>query len=80
MARITSQAAVEAIGNRFNLILAASQRARELKNGARSKLEEVKNGPCITALKEIEEGKYTLKEWLDTIPRKPKGQRDEYYT
>ena len=80
MARITSQAAVEAIGNRFNLVLAASQRARELKNGALPRVEDTKHGPSITALKEIEEGKYTLKDWLDTIPRKPKGQRDEHYT
>jgi DNA-directed RNA polymerase omega subunit len=33
MARITSQVAVEQIGNRYNLVLIASLRARELKNG-----------------------------------------------
>jgi len=32
MAKVTSEKAVEQIGNRFNLVLAASQRARELKN------------------------------------------------
>ena len=32
----------------------------------------------VTALREIEEGKYTVKEWLDKIPKKRKGNRDEY--
>lgn len=79
MARITSEAAVEAIGNRFNLVLAASQRTRELKNGHRAKIETT-SGPLITALKEIEQGKYTMKDYLDSIPRKRKGQRDADFT
>ena len=46
---------VDNIGNRFNLVLAASQRARELKRGHR-KLTGGNDGIIITALKEIEEG------------------------
>jgi DNA-directed RNA polymerase subunit omega len=46
---------VENIGNRFNLVLVASQRARELKRGHR-KLTTGNDGLIITALKEIEEG------------------------
>jgi DNA-directed RNA polymerase subunit omega len=46
---------VENIGNRFNLVLVASQRARELKRGHR-KLTAGSDGTIITALKEIEEG------------------------
>ncbi len=42
-------------GNRFDLVLAASQRARELKRGSR-KLTTGSDGHIITALKEIEEG------------------------
>lgn len=57
MARITSQKAVEAIGNRYDLVLIASQRARELKRGAMPKLStKTKNAPIVTALREIEEG------------------------
>jgi len=33
-AGLTSQAAVEAIGNRYNLVLVASQRMRELARGS----------------------------------------------
>lgn len=55
MARITSEKAVEAVGNRFDLVLIASQRARELKRGAISKVPS-KNGAAVTALREIEAG------------------------
>ena len=80
MARISAEKAVEAIGNRFDLVLAASQRARELKNGHAQRVQGKDASPTITALREIEEGKYTRKEWLDSIPGKRKGQRDEHYT
>ena len=46
---------VDNIGNRFNLVLVAAQRARELKRGHR-KLTTGSDGNIITALKEIEEG------------------------
>jgi DNA-directed RNA polymerase subunit omega len=42
-------------GNRFNLVLVAAQRVRELKRGHR-KLTTGSDGATITALKEIEEG------------------------
>lgn len=55
MARITSQKAVEAIGNRFELVLVATARARELKHNYAPKILS-KNGPLVTALREIEAG------------------------
>jgi DNA-directed RNA polymerase subunit omega len=55
MARITSEKAVEAVENRFDLVLIASQRARELKRGALPKVTS-KNGAAVTALREIEQG------------------------
>jgi DNA-directed RNA polymerase subunit omega len=51
----TSQAAVEMVGNRFDLILISSLRARELRAGYPSKLDKT-HGPIITALNEIEQG------------------------
>lgn len=56
MARITSQKAAEMVGNRFDLVLIAAARARELKKGHHPRILS-KNGPSVTALKEIEEGK-----------------------
>jgi DNA-directed RNA polymerase subunit omega len=46
---------VENVGNRFDLVLIAAQRARELKRGYR-KLLVSQDGPTVTALQEIEEG------------------------
>ena len=78
--RLTSELAVEQIGNRFDLVLVASQRARELKNGSMPKVAEPGKTFISTALREIEEGKYTYKDYLNKLPKKRKGQRDEYFT
>ena len=56
MARISSQKAVEMVGNnRYDLIYIASRRARELKAGWYPKIKQP-GGPVLTALREIEQG------------------------
>ena len=65
MARVTSQEAADKIGSRYNLVLIASLRARELKKGYQPKVV-CNNGPQVTALREIEEGKIGL-EYLKKI-------------
>ena len=65
MARISSEKAVNQVGNRYDLILIAAQRVRELRKGHRPKLE-TKNGPVLTALSEIEEG-HVGKEYLKRV-------------
>jgi DNA-directed RNA polymerase subunit omega len=65
MARITSELAVEKVGNRFDLVLIATVRARELKKG-HIPLTTRKGGATITALREIEEGKIG-REYLEKI-------------
>ena len=52
---LTSQAAVNAVGNRYDLVLIASARVRELVRGHVPKIK-VKHGHVITALLEIEHG------------------------
>jgi len=52
---LTSQEAVAAVGNRYDLVLIASQRARELYQGAKPKVE-TRHGPILTTIKEIEQG------------------------
>jgi DNA-directed RNA polymerase subunit omega len=56
MARLTSELAVEAVGNRYDLVLIASRRTRELTHGWKP-LVTSNNGPLVTALREIEQGK-----------------------
>jgi len=58
MARITSEVAMNQIGNKYLMILIAAVRAREIRRGSKS-LVESSNGPCITALREIEQGEVT---------------------
>jgi DNA-directed RNA polymerase subunit omega len=53
--RNTSELAVEQVGNRFDLVLIASARARELKRGHRAKVSGA-GGITATVLKEIDEG------------------------
>jgi DNA-directed RNA polymerase subunit omega len=55
MARVTSQNAVEMIGNRYDLVLIASLRAKELKKNYAPKVM-CENGPQVTAIREIEAG------------------------
>jgi DNA-directed RNA polymerase subunit omega len=54
-AGLTSEHAVDALGNRYDLVLVASQRARELRRGHAPKIV-TKYGAMVTAILEIEEG------------------------
>ena len=56
MARITVEDCLHKIPNRFELVLLASKRARDLSMGATALLEEEKDKPTVIALREIAEG------------------------
>ncbi len=57
MARVTVEDAIDKVGNRFDLILLASKRARQLASGAKDpKVEWDNDKPTVVALREIEEG------------------------
>ena len=56
MSRLSSELAVERIGNRYDLILVASRRARELSRGDRPRVSDETTGHISTALREIEQG------------------------
>ncbi len=57
MARVTVQDAVEKIGNRFDLVLVAARRARQLQTGGKDPLVPEENDKTtVIALREIEEG------------------------
>ena len=57
MARITVEDCLEKIPSRFDLILMASKRARQLSTTSREPLVEWDNDkPTLVALREIEEG------------------------
>ena len=57
MARVTVQYAVEKIGNRFDLVLVAARRARQMQVGGKDPLVPEENDKTtVIALREIEEG------------------------
>ena len=53
MARVTVQDAVEKIGNRFDLVLVAARRARQMQDPL---VPEENDKTTVIALREIEEG------------------------
>lgn len=60
MARVTVQDAVEKVGNRFDLVLVAARRARQMQVGGKDPLVPEENDkPTVIALREIEEGLVT---------------------
>jgi DNA-directed RNA polymerase subunit omega len=56
MARITVDDCLHAIPNRFELTLVATQRARQLANGADSQLPPTRDKSTVLALREIAAG------------------------
>ena len=57
MARITVEDCLENVDNRFELVLVASKRARQLLAGTREPLVPWENDkPTVVALREIEQG------------------------
>ncbi|MFC6441636.1 DNA-directed RNA polymerase subunit omega [Bowmanella sp. JS7-9] len=60
MARVTVEDALNKMGNRFDLVLVAARRARQLAiEGKDPKVEADNDKPTVIALREIEEGKVT---------------------
>jgi DNA-directed RNA polymerase subunit omega len=57
MARITVDDCMKNFANRFELTLAATNRARQIALGATPLVEPNKDKPCVIALREIASGK-----------------------
>ena len=56
MARITVEDCLDNVDNRFELVLTATKRARQIANGAEPLVEEENDKPTVIALREIAEG------------------------
>ena len=57
MARITIEDCLDKIPNRFELTLAATNRARQITSGATPLLEPDRDKPTVIALREVAAGK-----------------------
>jgi DNA-directed RNA polymerase subunit omega len=56
MARITVEDCLDNVDNRFELVLTATKRARQIANGADPLVDEENDKPTVIALREIAEG------------------------
>ncbi len=59
MARITVEDCLDHLDNRFDLVLMAAKRARQLANGVESLVPWENDKPTVVALREIAEGLIT---------------------
>jgi DNA-directed RNA polymerase subunit omega len=56
MARVTVEDCLDNVENRFDLVLVATRRARQLVNGKEPLVEWENDKPAVVALREIAEG------------------------
>ncbi|MEM1112557.1 MAG: DNA-directed RNA polymerase subunit omega [Pseudomonadota bacterium] len=60
MARVTVEDCLDNVSNRFELVMVASKRARQLATGGKDPMvEEESDKPTVIALREIAEGHVT---------------------
>jgi len=74
MARLTVEDCLENLDNRYDLVLLASKRARQLSTGADALVDEESDKPTVIALREIAAGLIT-NENVETIG-KPQFEDD----
>lgn len=79
MARITVEDCLQNVSNRFELVMAASKRARQLEmDGADAKVAWDNDKPTVVALREIAEGYVDLNILEDYEPIDKRELRADY--
>ena len=74
MARVTVEDCLENVANRFELVMVASKRARQLATGGKDPLvDEESDKPTVVALREIAEGMITA----DILTREDEIEAEE---
>jgi DNA-directed RNA polymerase subunit omega len=69
MARVTVEDCLENVPSRFALVVVATKRTRQLRNGAECRVRS-KNREAVTALREIAVGVVTVKQNLQELIEK----------
>jgi len=71
MARITVEDCLEVVNNRFELVLMATKRARQLEKGAEPAVNPEQDKPTVLALREIAERRIdqAMIDQIDTAER-----------
>lgn len=69
MARVTVEDCVEKVPNRFELVMLAAQRSREISNGSVIKVERDNDKNPVVSLREIADDKAEIDELQDELIR-----------
>lgn len=75
MARITVEDCLKVVDNRFELVLMATRRARQLENGVESTVDPENDKPTVLALREIADETIDMPT-IDEIDRVERERRD----
>ncbi len=76
MARITVEDCLEVVDNRFELVLMATKRARQLAKGATSAVDAHNDKPTVLALREIADRKVD-QTMIDEIDRQERERKED---
>jgi DNA-directed RNA polymerase subunit omega len=77
MARVTVEDCVEKVPNRFELVLLAAQRAREISAGAQMTVERDNDKNPVVALREIADSTVELSEVNESLIRRYQKQAEK---
>ena len=69
MARVTVEDCVEKVPNRFELVMVASQRSRDIANGAAIEVDRDNDKNPVVSLREIADDKVNVSELQDELVR-----------
>jgi len=75
MARVTVEDCLDKVDNRFQLVLVATKRARQLARGAEPFVDWENDKPTVVALREIAED-YVTASILDEVPEEESVEED----
>lgn len=78
MARITVEDCIEKVTNRFELVLLATKRARQITRGSTPLVEVENDKPTVIALREIAEGKIDQASLNEVNEFSEENQDDEH--
>jgi DNA-directed RNA polymerase subunit omega len=77
MARITVEDCLEVVDNRFELVMMAAKRARQLANGVEPQIDnsEANDKPTVLALREIAAGRID-NTYIDAVEKSERERRE----
>ncbi len=77
MARITVEDCLEVVDNRFELVMLAAKRARQLANGVEPKIDNTENAdkPTVLALREIA-ARQIDQEFIDAVDKSERERKE----